>query len=152
MVDRLSIERRSALMRRVRSRDTSPEITVRRIAHRLGFRFRLHRRDLPGTPDIVFPSLRAVIFVHGCFWHRHHNCKKASTPKSRIDFLTLKFEHNVARDLRNKSALRRLGWRVHTVWECELKKPARLERSIERFLTTSRTRARQIDAARSFAK
>ncbi|MBC8792756.1 MAG: very short patch repair endonuclease [Tagaea sp. CACIAM 22H2] len=144
MVDRISVERRSALMSRVPSKNTTPEKTVRSIVHRLGFRFRLHRRDLPGTPDLVFPSLRAVIFVHGCFWHRHAKCRKASTPKSNTQFWSEKFLKNVRRDSANKRHLRERGWHVLVAWECQLKKPARLKRKIEKFLNASR--ASMIDA------
>lgn len=120
MTDRLTPERRSWLMSQVRRRDTSPEMTVRRLLFKEGYRFRIHRRDLPGNPDIVLPRFRTVIFVHGCFWHRHPGCAKATTPKTRAHFWQTKFEQNVARDERNKDALERLGWTVITVWECEL--------------------------------
>ena len=106
-------------MSRIRGRDTVPEIVVRRAAHRLGFRFRLCPDNLPGRPDIVFPRHQAVIFVHGCFWHRHEGCRYAYKPKSRVRFWTAKFRDNVARDLRNDAALRALGWRVLVIWECE---------------------------------
>ena len=108
-------------MSRVRSRDTKPEMIVRRIAHGLGFRFRLHRKDLPGSPDIVFPQHRAVIMVHGCFWHRHPGCKYASTPTTHEEYWENKFRGNVVRDRRNETALRDLGWRVMVIWECETK-------------------------------
>ena len=106
-------------MSRIKGRNTTPELAIRRIAHGLGFRFRLHRRDLPGSPDLVFPRYQTVIFVHGCFWHRHDGCRYAYRPKSRIQFWTKKFEENVARDERNEAALRNLGWRVLVIWECE---------------------------------
>jgi DNA mismatch endonuclease, patch repair protein len=106
-------------MRSVRRSDTTPEIAVRRALHSLGFRFRLHRKDLPGTPDIVLPKYRQAIFVHGCFWHRHPGCKKATSPKTRHQFWTEKFEHNVARDRRNEDALEQLGWSVSIIWECQ---------------------------------
>lgn len=108
-------------MSRVRSKNTSPEMRVRRLAHAIGLRFRLHRQDLPGKPDLTFPRHRVALFVHGCFWHRHQGCKKASTPKSRTDFWVSKFEHNVARDRQNEEALSALGWRVLVIWECETK-------------------------------
>lgn len=108
-------------MARVRSRDTGPELVVRKIAHRLGFRYRLHRKDLPGCPDIVFPRYRSVVFVHGCFWHRHPHCKYASSPKTRAEFWENKFQGTVARDARNEALLRDLGWRVMVIWECETK-------------------------------
>lgn len=125
MTDRLSPEVRSRLMSRIRSRDTGPERAVRSILHGLGFRFRLHRRDLPGTPDIVLPGRGMVVFVHGCFWHGHR-CKVGKMPKSRIDYWGPKIEANQARDRRKSAKLRRLGWSVVTVYECELKQPERL--------------------------
>lgn len=115
---------RSALMARVRGKNTKPEIVVRRMLHAMGKRFRLFRRDLPGRPDIVLPRHDLAIFVHGCFWHRHEGCRLSSTPKTRIDFWTNKFATNVARDARNMEALRALGWRIGVVWECETRKPS----------------------------
>lgn len=108
-------------MRLVRSKDTKPEIKVRSLLHRLGFRFRLHRKDLPGNPDIVLPKYFTVIFVHGCFWHRHKGCKEASMPATRQDYWIPKFKRTVERDKRNQKELRRLGWNVIVLWECELK-------------------------------
>ncbi len=108
-------------MRRVRSTDTTPEKAVRSLLHRLGFRFRLHRRDLPGNPDIVLPKYRTVIFVHGCFWHRHIDCNRASTPTSRREYWLPKFQRTVDRDRCNQEELRRTGWHVIVIWECELK-------------------------------
>ena len=122
MTDRLSVERRSWLMSRIPSANTSPEIRVRSIAHALGLRFRLHRKDLPGTPDLVFSSRRAVLFVSGCFWHRHSGCRKASMPKTRKRFWAEKFARNVARDRRVQSELRKLGWKTVVVWECQTKR------------------------------
>ena len=119
MADIVDSKRRSRIMSRIRGRDTTPELAVRRMAHRLGFRFRLHRKDLPGRPDIVFPQYRAAVFVHGCFWHRHNGCRYAYTPKSRVPFWTEKFKKNVAHDRRSEEALRNLGWRVLVIWECE---------------------------------
>ncbi|THF61408.1 DNA mismatch endonuclease Vsr [Pseudothauera nasutitermitis] len=119
MSDPLAGERRSALMRSVRRSDTTPEIVVRRLLHALGVRFRLHRKDLPGTPDIVLPGRRTVIFVHGCFWHRHEGCSKATFPKTRRDFWSEKFVANVARDVAKTAALEGDGWKVRIVWECE---------------------------------
>jgi DNA mismatch endonuclease (patch repair protein) len=126
-MDRLSASTRSALMSRVKQVDTAPEMRVRRILHRNGLRFRLHRRDLPGTPDIVLPSRRTVIFVHGCFWHRHQGCPRASTPKTNPERWRLKFERNIARDDEACTALRGLGWAVLIVWECELRNEVELE-------------------------
>ena len=119
MTDIFDRKKRSEIMSRVRGRDTEPEMIVRKIAHGLGFRFRLHRRDLPGSPDLMFPRYRAVIMVHGCFWHRHPGCKYASSPKTRVRFWEDKFEGNVVRDRRNEGALDELGWRVMVIWECE---------------------------------
>lgn len=117
--DIMSRERRSALMGRIRGRDTGPEMTVRRLLHAMGYRFRLHVRDLPGKPDIVFRGRRVALFVHGCFWHRH-DCGLAYVPKTRAEFWQRKFDGNVARDRRTKRELEVAGWRVVTVWECQL--------------------------------
>lgn len=122
MVDSLSAERRSWNMSRIRSRDTGPERQLRSMLHRAGFRFRLHDRSLPGTPDIVMKRHNAVILVHGCYWHRHDGCSNATTPSTRTDFWKSKFEATVARDKRNADALQELGLRVIVIWECELKK------------------------------
>lgn len=117
-------------MSRVRGKHTSPEIRVRRAAHALGLRFRLHRRDLPGRPDLVFPKHRVALFVHGCFWHRHPGCSKASTPKSHTDFWQGKFDTNVARDKHVSSELVAAGWRVMTIWECETKSADSIARTL----------------------
>ena len=119
MVDTLTPVQRSERMSRIRGKDTRPELLLRRAVHRLGLRYRLHPKELPGRPDLVFPKYRAVVFVHGCFWHRHPGCSIATTPKSNVDFWRAKFEANVARDQRNVASLELLGWRVFTVWECE---------------------------------
>lgn len=118
-MDRISEERRSWNMSRITSKDTKPEIRVRSFLHRSGYRFRLHVKVLPGRPDIVLPKYKTVIFVHGCFWHRHPGCKYAYTPKSRIDFWENKFAANVKRDRSKRQLLESLGWKVLTVWECE---------------------------------
>jgi len=110
-------------MSRIRSRDTGPELLVRSALHRAGYRFRLHRKDLPGRPDIVLPKYHTVVFVHGCFWHRHKGCKLAYTPKSRVAFWKKKFQSNVDRDRRKARALRQLGWHVITIWECHADRP-----------------------------
>ena len=120
-MDHLTQERRSWLMSRVGAKDTSPEIRVRKRAHAMGLRYRLHRSDIPGTPDLVFPKYRVIIFVHGCFWHRHPGCKKATLPKSQVRFWQNKFDSNVARDRRAIDDLNALGWRVSIIWECETK-------------------------------
>ena len=119
MADRLTPEARSRNMAKIRGRDTKPELRVRRVAHALGLRFRLQRRDLPGTPDLVFPGRRIALFVHGCFWHRHPGCRFAYTPKSRIAFWQAKFDGNVARDRRKEDDLRAAGWTPVVIWECE---------------------------------
>lgn len=108
-------------MRAVGQKHTRPEMVVRRALHSLGYRFRIHRQDLPGSPDIVLPKYKTAIFVHGCFWHRHSGCKKATMPKTRAEFWARKFEHNVARDKQNEVALLELGWHVLIIWECETK-------------------------------
>ena len=125
---------RSALMARVGPKDTKPEMAIRRLLHRLGYRYRLHRKDLPGTPDICFPSRRKAIFVHGCFWHRHQGCRRTTTPKTRAAFWKEKFQQNVARDQRKMAALRGLGWDVLVVWECEANGSPVLERRLMDFL------------------
>lgn len=126
MVDIVSPEVRSRIMSRIRGKDTKPERIVRSFLHRMGFRFRLHRRDLPGNPDIVLPKYRSVVFVHGCFWHRHQ-CANNRPPKSRVQFWQQKLNDNQQRDQRNQKELQDAGWHVHIVWECELDSPKRLE-------------------------
>lgn len=117
--DRLGPAARSAHMRRIRKIDTKPEIVVRRMAHALGLRFRLHRRDLPGTPDIVFPRHRKIVQVHGCFWHQHEGCRLARQPKSRLDYWLPKLARNMERDRTAAEQLAALGWEALTIWECE---------------------------------
>lgn len=134
MADRLSPEKRSELMSKVRGKDTTPEMRVRRLLHAMGIRYRLHDSKLPGKPDIVMKSRNKAIFVHGCFWHRHPGCKMATTPKSKIDFWTEKFDQNVRRDENARKALEDGGWEVLTVWECETKKPGLLENILRNFL------------------
>lgn len=133
-MDNLSRAERSEIMARVRSTDTRPEMLVRKMVYALGYRYRLHARDLPGHPDIVFRKRAKVIFVHGCFWHRHAGCALARLPKSRLDFWLPKLEGNRKRDERNKRQLQRTGWKVLTIWECQLNRPARLADRIRRFL------------------
>ena len=120
-------------MARVRGKNTTPEIRVRRAAHAAGLRFRLHRKDLPGKPDLVFPKHRVAMFVHGCFWHRHPGCSKASMPKSREGYWGEKFEANVARDVRVEDELEKLGWRVTTIWECETRNDTDIRRRFREF-------------------
>ena len=130
MTDRITKEHRSWNMARIRSKDTKPEKTVRSTLHAMGYRFRLHVKSLPGTPDIVLPKYHTAIFVHGCFWHRHPDCKYAYTPKSRIDFWNQKFEQNVARHREVMMELQQLGWYSITVWECETKDTEKMFRKL----------------------
>ena len=134
VVDILTPEQRSALMARIRGKDTKPELMVRRLAHRLGYRYRLHRKDLPGKPDLVFSGRKKVIFVHGCFWHRHEGCGLAAEPKSRTGFWKKKFEQNMARDRKVVKHLRACGWSVLVIWECETHSPDQIAQKIEIFL------------------
>ena len=136
MADTISKTRRSANMAAIRSRDTKPEIVVRRMAHGLGYRFRLHRKDLPGKPDLVFVSRRKIILVHGCFWHLHPKaeCLDARVPKTNRGYWQPKLQRNVERDRRNRDELEQLGWKVLVVWECETKDLDGLWRRIGRFL------------------
>lgn len=136
MADTLSPRERSERMSRVRGRDTKPEMKVRRLVHAMGYRYRLHRGDLPGKPDLVFPGRKKVIFVHGCFWHRHPDkkCKLARLPKSRLDFWKPKLEGNQRRDHQTQNRLRELGWEFLVVWECEMRDKELLENKIRTFL------------------
>lgn len=122
-MDRISRDERSRLMGRIGPKDTQPELAVRRAIHARGLRYRLHSKKLPGRPDLVFPSRRLVIFVHGCFWHRHLGCSNCTTPRTRPEFWNAKFEANVARDTRIIGELKVAGWRVAIIWECETEKP-----------------------------
>jgi len=125
---------RSRIMRAVKGRDTAPELLVRKLAHGLGYRFRLHRVDLPGKPDLVFPSREKIIFVHGCFWHGHQCARGNRLPKAHADYWRTKIARNVIRDTANKSKLRRQGWRVLVVWECEIRNQNALLRRLQGFL------------------
>lgn len=136
MADRISREHRSWNMSRIKSRDTKPEIVVRSMLHRMGFRFRLHRKDLPGCPDIVLPKYYAAIFVHGCFWHRHKNCRLAYTPKTRSEFWLDKFEQNKARDRVVQLELKAIGWTTLTIWECETKNSDKIAEKLARFFAS----------------
>ena len=133
MVDTLTPAARSALMSRIRGTNTKPELAVRRALHALGYRYRIHGRGLPGRPDLVFGARRTVVFVHGCFWHRH-GCKKTSMPKSRQDFWAAKFAATIERDRRNAEKLAQEGWRVFEAWECEIDKDATLVDRLVEFL------------------
>ena len=124
-------------MGRIQSRDTKPEKTVRSILHGLGYRFRLHRKDLPGKPDIVLRRYNSVIFVHGCFWHRHKDCKNASIPKTKKTFWKEKFKANIERDIKVKNELKSNGWRVLVVWECELTDIESVAKELGKFLKNS---------------
>lgn len=132
-MDKLTKDHRSWNMSRIKSCNTKPELTVRSILHGMGYRFRLHRKDLPGKPDIVLPKYKVVIFVHGCFWHRHKGCKYAYNPKSRIDFWQKKFRSNVERDLKAINELIEMGWRVLIIWECKVKTPESVSGFFQRF-------------------
>jgi len=121
-------------MRRIRSKGMRPELAVRSLVHRMGYRFRLHRKDLPGKPDLVFVSRRKVIFVHGCFWHSHQRCKTAHKPKSNADYWGPKLKRNQARDKKNLAALFAQGWKPLVIWECELKEAAAVGARIRKFL------------------
>lgn len=142
MVDKISPEKRSANMARIRSTDTRPELKVRRTAHALGYRFRLHRKDLPGRPDLVFPGRRSIIFVHGCFWHRHEGCVDCSNPGSRREYWIPKFEATKARDRRAVAELQADGWKVLIVWECETGDPQHLGKTLKGFLGSPSRRGR----------
>lgn len=134
--DTLTPAARSERMSRIHGKDTQPEIKVRRITHGMGYRYRLHRGDLPGRPDLVFSSRRKVIFVHGCFWHRHPDtrCKLARLPKSRLDFWQPKLENNRTRDFENQKKLAEAGWQVLVLWECELRDASDLAQRVRSFL------------------
>ena len=120
-------------MSRIKGKNTRPEILVRSILHRLGFRFRLHAKNLPGRPDIVLPKYKTVIFVHGCFWHRHRGCKNCTTPTNRREFWITKLEGNAARDKLHRKALQKLGWRTLVIWECDVE-AAKIGRQIKRIV------------------
>lgn len=141
MTDPLTPEKRSWLMGRIRSANTKPELVLRSLLHRCGYRFSLRRKDLPGKPDIVLRKYRTVIFVHGCFWHRHPECRQATVPQTRPDFWTEKFARNVARDQRNQEELVALGWQVLVIWECELRRDplAVLEQMVARLTPEAQT-------------
>ncbi len=133
MTDIFTPERRSAIMANIHSADTVPEMELRRLLHALGYRFRLHRSDLPGKPEVVLPKHRAAILMHGCFWHGH-TCKDGRRPGSNTDYWNKKLDRNSRRDKMNVSAMRRLGWRCMVVWECQLKNKERLMDRVTRFL------------------
>ena len=136
MADTLTPKERSERMSRVRGKDTRPEMVVRKLVHGMGYRYRLHRRDLPGIPDLVFTKKKKVIFIHGCFWHRHGdpNCKLARLPKSRLDFWIPKLERNRRRDAENQAKLESDGWKILVVWECEIGYKEHLKNKVQAFL------------------
>ena len=133
-MDTLSPKERSERMARVKGKDTKPELVVRSLVHRLGFRFRLHCGNLAGKPDLVFVGRKKLIFVHGCFWHRHKGCARCRMPKSRLEFWGPKLEENRKRDLRNQRELKKDGWRIGLIWECQTADKTKLERRIMEFL------------------
>lgn len=135
-MDFLSKKKRSELMGRIRGTKTSPELVVRRIARRLGYKFKVNDSSLPARPDLVFPSIHKVIFVHGCFWHRHYRCKKASMPKTRVAFWRNKFKQNKLRDRAKLRQLKGRGWEVLILWECETRFPEKLSQRICQYLET----------------
>ncbi|MEZ2347536.1 very short patch repair endonuclease [Terriglobus sp. RCC_193] len=133
-MDSLDARRRSENMRRIRSKNSKPEIFLRSLLHKAGYRFRLHRTDLPGKPDVVFPGRRKVIFVHGCFWHQHSGCREGRLPGTRPEYWVPKLQRNVARDLANSVSLEKLGWRMLIIWECEIESSPGLLSKVEDFL------------------
>lgn len=133
MADTITPEKRSEIMSRIRSRDTKPEMTVRRLVHGMGYRYRLHQKKLPGQPDLVFTPRKKVIFVHGCFWHMH-SCPHGRIPKTRRAYWKKKLNTNVKRDAKQKKLLESDGWRVLVIWECETKELSKLKRTIQKFL------------------
>ena len=134
MADHVDPETRSRIMQAVHSKDTKPELAVRRMVHSMGFRYRLHVNNLPGKPDLVFPSRGKIVFVHGCFWHRHRGCRFTTSPKTRAEYWEDKFCANVARDRSTVKTLKKMGWAVMTVWQCQLKNPVRLAGRLNEFL------------------
>ena len=133
-MDRISAEERSRIMRSIRSKDMKPEMAVRHLVHSMGYRYRLHRHDLPGRPDLVFPSRRKVIFVHGCFWHQHPGCRLTHVPRSNLDYWKPKLMRTKRRDKKNRAALRASGWDVLVLWECEIMATPRIPQRIRTFL------------------
>ena len=134
MVDVFPPSKRSWIMSRVHGKDTKPELVVRSMLHRMGYRFRLHEKKLPGRPDIVLPRHRKVVFVHGCFWHGHKGCPRATIPETRREFWEKKLSGNIARDELNIRAVREQGWQALVVWECETREPTVLENKLRLFL------------------
>lgn len=135
MADHLTTDERSRNMARVKGRDTKPELIVRRLLHRIGYRFRLHRKDLPGKPDIVLPRHKKAIFVHGCFWHGHPGCRRATHPADNAEFWAAKLDRNVARDAETLRCMGESGWNVLVIWECQTRDTVALEGRIKHFMT-----------------
>ena len=149
MTDTVTKEKRSEIMSRIRAKDTKPEMIVRKLLHAAGYRYRLHRKDLPGKPDLVLPKYRTVIFVHGCFWHRHNGCSNATMPKSHAEFWAAKLSGNVRRDNMVKTELQAAGWRILIVWECACRQKEQrkaLLQSIEAFLLSKTSTYREMGA------
>jgi DNA mismatch endonuclease (patch repair protein) len=138
LTDNRSPSQRRQIMQSVRTKNTGPEIALRSLIHKMGYRFRLHRKDLPGTPDIVFPGRKKIILVHGCYWHGH-NCSKGRLPKTKLEYWEPKIARNRKRDEENSTNLKNLGWDVLTVWQCELKDPGLLIERLTEFLATDKT-------------
>jgi DNA mismatch endonuclease (patch repair protein) len=135
VADHVDPATRSRIMAAVHSENTTPELAIRKLVFAMGYRYRLHVAGLPGRPDLVFPGRRKILFVNGCYWHRHRNCRYATTPKTNVEFWLSKFEANLRRDRANLKALRSLGWQVLTIWQCQLKNPDKLGKKIDAFLS-----------------
>lgn len=135
MVDTVSRGKRTEIMSSVKQRHTKPELIVRKLLHKLGYRFRLHSKNLPGTPDIVLPRYKSAIFVHGCFWHQHVDCPKSRRPSTNTDYWERKLDENIERDRRKESELVNKGWKVLTIWQCQLKDMSKLEINLKRILS-----------------
>jgi DNA mismatch endonuclease (patch repair protein) len=145
MTDVVDQQTRSRMMSGIRGKNTKPELVFRRALHSRGFRFRLHSAKVPGRPDLILPKHRAVVFVHGCFWHRHEGCRFATTPATRPEFWRAKFKANVARDSAVRAELHKIGWRVATVWECALRRTDQVATSAELFTTWILSDERQVE-------
>lgn len=137
MSDVFSKDDRSRIMSKISCKDTKPEILVRRILHKMGFRYRLHVNDLPGTPDIVLPRHKKIIFVHGCFWHGHEGCNRSKRPKTNVDFWNQKIDGNIERDEKTKEELEEMGWKVLVIWQCQTRDLESLEQIILKFMSES---------------
>ena len=138
MTDIVSKKKRSEMMSGIKGKDTKPEIATRKMMYKMGLRYRLHRKDLPGKPDIVLGTVKLAIFVHGCFWHRHNKCKYSYSPKTRVNFWEKKFQDNVKRDMNNRHTLEELGWKSAVIWECQTKDPDDLKKNILNIIESSK--------------